>query len=187
MIQVLVDLKDLPGAEKTFRGWLSGNPTYDIHIANVLIGAYVKEGNLEKAEELKELARRNGAKANVRTWEIFLDYHLKKGDMNSAVICVTNAIQQGRGDGSKWTSSREVVQILMSHFEQNLDVDGAEVFIENLKKDEDELEAEVFESLIRTYTAAGKTSPSFRCRLTMENVEVNEESKKLLDVVCVEE
>ncbi|KAI3842889.1 hypothetical protein MKX03_008679 [Papaver bracteatum] len=187
MIQVLADLKDLSGAEKTFHEWLSGNPTYDIRIANVLIGAYVKEGKPEKAEELKELARRNGAKANVRTWEIFRDYHLKNGDMNSAVICVTNAMQQGRGDGSKWTPSREVVQTLMFHFEQKPDVDGAEVFIENLKKVEDELEAEVFESLIRTYAAAGKTSQSIRRRLKMENVEVNEESKKLLDVVCVEE
>ncbi|OVA20770.1 Pentatricopeptide repeat [Macleaya cordata] len=186
MIQALVNLKDLPGAEKTFREWESGRSTYDIRIANALIGAYAKDGKLEQAEELKERARRSGAKPNVKTWELFLDYYLKSGDMNLAVDCVTNAIQTGRGDGRKWTPSKEVVQTLMSHFEKERDVEGAEAFVENLKKVEDEIEAETFESLIRTYAAAGKTSSSMRRRLKMENVEVNEEAKKLLEVVCVE-
>lgn len=78
MIQVLVNLKDLPGAEKCFREWESGCSTYDIRVANVLIGAYAKDGLLEKAEELKERARRRGAKPNAKTWEIFLDYYLKR-------------------------------------------------------------------------------------------------------------
>lgn len=81
MIQALIRLKDLPGAEKCFREWESGNPVFDIRIANALIGAYAKEGLLDKAEELKERARRRGAKPNARTWEIFLDYYLQKGDV----------------------------------------------------------------------------------------------------------
>ena len=54
MIQVLVNLKDLPGAEKCFREWECGCPTYDIRVVNVLIRAYAKLDMLEKAEELKE-------------------------------------------------------------------------------------------------------------------------------------
>ncbi|KAF9601827.1 hypothetical protein IFM89_023514 [Coptis chinensis] len=186
MIQVLVNLKDVPGAEKCFREWESVRSTYDIRIANALIGAYAKEGLLEKAETLKERARRSGAKPNVKTWEIFMDYHLKKGNTSLAVDCVTNGISIGRGDGRKWVPPQNVVQTLMSHFEQARDVEGAESFLETLKKVEDVFGADVFESLIRTYAAAGKTSPSLRRRLKMENVDVSEATKKLLEVVCVD-
>ncbi|CBI23460.3 unnamed protein product, partial [Vitis vinifera] len=141
MIQVLVNLKDLPGAEKCFREWESGCSIYDIRVANALIGAYAKDGLLEKAEELKEHARRRGAKPNAKTWEIFLAYHLKNREMKQAVDCVANAISTG---------------------------------------------VEVFESLIRIYAAAGRTSPVMRRRLKMENVEVSDSCKKLLEEVSVE-
>ncbi|XP_058194434.1 large ribosomal subunit protein mL101 (rPPR4) [Rhododendron vialii] len=186
MIQVLVNLKDLPGAEKCFREWESGCSTYDIRVANVLIRAYAKDGLLEKAEELKERARRRGAKPNAKTWEIFLDYYLKSGEIKSAVDCVDNAISSGRGDGGKWVPSPDVVRNLMRHFEENKDVEGAEGFVEILKKAVDEVGLEIFESLIRTYAAARKTSPIMRRRLKMENVELSEGSMKLLDVVCAE-
>ncbi|XP_027111516.1 large ribosomal subunit protein mL101 (rPPR4)-like isoform X1 [Coffea arabica] len=186
MIQVLVNLNDLPGAEKCFREWESGHPAYDIRIANVLIGAYAKQGSLKKAEELKERARRSGAKANAKTWEIFLDYYLRNGEIKPAVECVENAIITGRGDGSKWIPSSTVVRELMEHFEKKKDVEGAEGFVEILKKAVDELGVDVFESLLRTYAAAGRTSPIMRRRIKMENVELSEQGRKLLDGISVE-
>ncbi|XP_050373914.1 pentatricopeptide repeat-containing protein At1g60770 [Argentina anserina] len=186
MIQVLVKLGDLPGAEKCFREWESQCSTYDIRIANVLIAAYAKQGMLEKAKELKEQARRRGAKPNAKTWEIFVDYYIKKAEYNSAVESVANAISIGKGDGRKWLPSHEAIKALMENFEQAKDVKGAEGFLEILKKSTESLGAEVFESLIRTYAAAGKTTPAMRHRLKMENVEVSEASKKLLEAICVE-
>ncbi|KAK2636545.1 hypothetical protein Ddye_031337 [Dipteronia dyeriana] len=186
MIQVLINLKDLPGAEKCFREWESSCPRFDIRIANALIRTYAKEGLLEKAEELKERARRRGAKPNAKTWDIFSDYYLKTGDMKLAVDCLANAVDIGRGDGGKWVPSSETVKTLMGHFEQEKDVDGAERFMEILKKAEYDVGVEVFESLIRTYAAAGRTSPSMHHRLKMEKMDVSEASKKLLEAICVE-
>lgn len=186
MIQVLVNLKDLPGAEKCFREWESSCTTYDIRVANVLIGAYANLDILEKAEELKERARRRGAKPNAKTWEIFLDYHLQKGNFKLAVECLSEAISIGKGNGEKWVPSSETIDVMMKHYEQEKDVDGAEEFIEILKKSVDSLGAEVFESLIRTYAAAGRTSAAMRRRLKMENVNVNEDSQKLLEAISVE-
>jgi pentatricopeptide repeat protein len=186
MIQVLVNLKDLPGAEKGFREWESSCTTYDIRVANVLIGAYAKLDILEKAEELKERARRRGAKPNAKTWEIFLDYHLQKGDFKLAVECLSEAISIGRGNGEKWVPSSETIDVMMKHYELEKDVDGAEEFIEILKKSMDSLGAEVFESLIRTYAAAGRTSAAMQRQLKMENVNVNEDSQKLLEAISVE-
>ncbi|XP_015870254.3 large ribosomal subunit protein mL101 (rPPR4) [Ziziphus jujuba] len=186
MMQVLVNLKDLPGAEKCFREWESQCSIYDIRVANVLIGAYVRESLLEKAEELKERARRRGAKPNAKTWEIFLHYYLKNGELGLAVDCVSNAVSTGRGDGGKWIPPQEIVNTFMEHFEQNKDVDGAEGFLDILKKAVDTLEVEVLESLIRTYAAAGRKSPILHRRLKMENAEVSDASKKLLETICVE-
>lgn len=186
MIQVLVNLKDLPGAEKCFREWECGCPTYDIRVANVLIGAYAKLDMLEKAEELKERARRRGAKPNAKTLEIFLDYHLQKGDIKLAVDCLDKAISIGRGNGEKWVPSSKVISTMMRHFEQEKDVDGAEEFVEILNKSVDSLGVEVFESLIRTYAAAGRTSSAMQRRLKMENVEVSEDTQKLLKAISVE-
>lgn len=186
MIQTLVNLKDLSGAEKCFREWESGCSIYDIRIANVLIKAYIKEASLEKAKELKERARRRGAKPNAKTWEIFLDYYLKTGDFKSAVDCIDNAITMGKGDGGKWVPTKEVTESLMANFEKEKDVQGAECFVDLLKKSMDVVWSEVFEALIRTYHAAGKTSPVMRRRLKMEHVEVGDAAKKLLDVVCVD-
>ena len=183
MIQVLVKLKDLPGAEKCFWEWDSGCSNYDIRVVNALLGAYAEEGLLEKAEELKEHACRRGGKANAKTWEIFLDYYLKKGDMKQAVDCIANAISIGRGDDQKRVPSPEIIGVFMQHFEQEKDVDGAEGFLEILKKGGS---VEVYESLIRIYAAAGRTSPVLRRKLKMENVEVSDSYKKLLENVSVE-
>ncbi|XWS63697.1 hypothetical protein CRYUN_Cryun06bG0123800 [Craigia yunnanensis] len=171
MIQVLVNLKE-SGAKKCFREWESGFSTYDIRIANALIGVYAKEGLLEKALELKDRACRRGTKPNAKTWEIFLDYYLKNGDIKLAVDCVANAISTGRGDGGKWVPSSETIRTVMWHFKHEKDVEGAEGFVEILKKAVDRVGEEVFESLIRTYAAAGRTSPVMCHRLKMEKVQL---------------
>ncbi|XP_077221345.1 tetratricopeptide repeat (TPR)-like superfamily protein [Tasmannia lanceolata] len=185
MIQVLVNLNDLPGAEKCFREWESGCKTYDIRVANVLIEAYAKAEMLEKAEQLKKRAKMRGAKANIKTWEIFMDYHLKKGEVKSAVECIANGISTGRGDGRKWVPSSEIVQTVMGRLERDRDVDGAEGFLQILNKAECDVGAEAFESLIRTYAAAGRTSHVIRRRLKMEKVQVSQATEKLLEKVCV--
>ncbi|KAF6157409.1 hypothetical protein GIB67_004347 [Kingdonia uniflora] len=188
MIRVLVILNDLEGAEKCFQEWESGNPTYDIRIVNILIEAYCKGSMLQKAEELRKKAWSKRAKANVKTWEIFMEYHLKNGDMNLAMDYISKAISTAKKDAKKkWVPRPQVVSTLMSHFEKEGDVEGAEKFVENLKRVKDVLGPDVFEPLIQTYANAGKTSPSMRRRLKMENVEVNEAAENLLKVVCVED
>ncbi|XP_051116302.1 pentatricopeptide repeat-containing protein At1g60770 [Andrographis paniculata] len=183
MIQVLVNLNDLPGAEKCFQEWSVNCSTYDVRIANVLIGAYLKQDSIEKAEKIKRQAKRRALKLNAKTWELYLDYYLKKGVMKSVVYCIDNATSAGRGNGSKWIPSPAVVEKVMQHFEQNKDVLGAERFLEILKKSKDELGAEVIEPLIRTYAAAGRKSPIMQRRVKMENVKLSEEGQKLLDEI----
>lgn len=193
MMQVLVKLNDLPGAEKCFQEWATafshGSTTFDIRIANVLIGAYLKEGSFEKADKLRKLAKRRGAEWNAKTWEHYIDYYLKKGEFKSVVKCVGNAVTAGWGKGRKWTPSPEIVEEVMRHFEQSKDVKGAEGFLTILKKskeDDESVGSEVFESLIRTYAAAGTKSPIMHRRVKMEKVELSEDVQVLLDEISAE-
>ncbi|GJY35502.1 pentatricopeptide repeat-containing protein [Tanacetum coccineum] len=185
MIQVLVKLNDLPGAEKCFREWVSVCSSYDIRVANVLMGGYIKSDLFEKAEELKELSRRRGAKPNAKTWEIFMNYYLEKGEIESAVNCIDNAISTGRGNGEKWVPETAVVKKFMEHFEGSKDVDGAEGFVGILSKIDDNVGSKVLESLIRIYAASGKTTPVLRRRVKMENIELSSEGKTLLETISV--
>ncbi|KAK8655469.1 hypothetical protein V6N13_108044 [Hibiscus sabdariffa] len=71
----------------------------------------------------------------------------------------------------------------MRHFEQEKDVDGAEGFVEILKKAVDHVGEDVFELLVRTYAVAGMKSPMMRRRLKMEKVEVSDATKQLLELL----
>ncbi|KAH1198503.1 Pentatricopeptide repeat-containing protein [Glycine max] len=163
-----------------------GCPTYDIRVVNVLIRAYAKLDMLEKAEELKEHARRRGAKPNGKTLEIFMDSYLQKGNFKSTVDCLDEAISMGRWNGEKWVPSSKIIDIMMRNFEQEKDVDGAEEFLEILKKSMESPGVEVFESLTRTYAATGRISSAMLRRLKMENVQVSEGTQKLLEAISEE-
>ncbi|KZV57829.1 pentatricopeptide repeat-containing protein-like [Dorcoceras hygrometricum] len=183
MIQVLVNLNDLPGSEKCFKEWACGCKTYDIRIGNVLIGAYLREGLFKNAEVLMNLAQRRGSKPNSKSWELYLDYYMKKGEIKSAVECVENAISAGKVEGGEWAPSPLVVQELMQHLEHNKDIEGAEAFLEILTKSNYKLQSEVLESLIKIYAYSGKKSSTIRQRIKMEKVELSEEGMKLLNEI----
>lgn len=182
MIQVLVNLKDLPGAESCFKEWESkrADSNYDIRVANALLKGYCQEDMFVKAEDLKKQAKKQGGRLNSKTWEILMDYHRNKGDMKSVLYCVDRGIKKGRSHGRPWGPPTSVVCDLMSYFEGKKDVEGAEKFIVALKTVKEDWGAEVFEALVRTYKAAGKKSPGMRRRLKMENVVVSEEIMELL-------
>ncbi|CAL9064020.1 large ribosomal subunit protein mL101 (rPPR4)-like [Musa acuminata AAA Group] len=186
MIQVLVNLKDLPGAEACFKEWESNFSVYDIRVANAMIKAYANEGMLDKAQAVKKHAKMLGGRLNAKTWEIFMDYYMNKGDLKMAHWCADRAIKKGKSLGRFWVPPRETIITLIAYFELKKDVTGAEKFIELLQTVEKDLGAEVFEALIRTYAAAGKRSPGMRHRLKMEHVVVGEDTEQLLESICVE-
>ncbi|XP_062227925.1 large ribosomal subunit protein mL101 (rPPR4)-like [Phragmites australis] len=163
------------------------HPKYDIRVANAMIKAYITEGMIDKAIALKKRAKMRGGRLNAKTWEIFMEHYLKEGDLKMAYWCTDRAIKKGHSSGRIWVPPREVTERLMVYFEINKDVDGAEKYVEALKKVEKDLDASVFEPLIRTYASAGKKFPGMRHRLKIENVEVSELTARLLDSICVDQ
>ncbi|XP_078161593.1 tetratricopeptide repeat (TPR)-like superfamily protein [Carex rostrata] len=184
MIQVLTNLKDLTGAEAIFKEWELKCKDYDIRIANAMIKAYIKEGNFDQADCIKKHAKMRGGRPNAKTWELFMEYYLEKGDLKMAHWCADRAIKKGRSLGRPWVPSRDVVVTLIGFFEGIKNVGGAEKFVNLLKTLGMNLEKEVFEALIKVYVSAGKKCPAMKNRLKVENVAVCEEVQKLLDSIC---
>jgi hypothetical protein len=152
-----------------------------------MIRAYIAEGMLDKAVALKKRAKRRGGRLNAKTWEIFMDHYLKAGDLKMAHWCADRAMKKGHSGGRIWVPPHSVTETLMGYFEKNKDVDGAEQYVGALKKVQKDLGVLVFEPLVRTYAAAGKKFPGMRQRLKIENVEVGEETARLLDSICVDQ
>lgn len=69
----LVKLGDIDEAEKIFREWEFDCRNYDIRVSNVLLGAYVRNGLLEKAESLHMRILERGGSPNCKTWEILME------------------------------------------------------------------------------------------------------------------
>ncbi|KAJ6802288.1 pentatricopeptide repeat-containing protein [Iris pallida] len=125
MIQVLVKLKDLSGAETCYKEWESNCSTHDIRVVNSLLSAYTKEDRLKKVEILKKRAKQIGARLNAKTWEIFMEYYLRKGDMKSVLRCVDRGIKKSISHSRIWVPPNEAILAVMPYFEEE-DSEGAE-------------------------------------------------------------
>lgn len=69
----LVKLGEMDKAEKVFKEWEFNCRNYDIRVSNVLLGAYVRNGLLEKAESLHRHTLGRGGSPNYKTWEILME------------------------------------------------------------------------------------------------------------------
>lgn len=181
MLQALNRLDDMVGLEKCFKEWESSCSCYDIRLTNVLLGSYLRQGMIKKAEKLVEVAVNRGSQPNFRTLELFIDFCLKNDDMNLALKCMKTAVCMVKEN--EWQPNREKVRGFLKYFEEQKDVDGAEEFCKMLKKVRC-LDTESYCSLLRTYIAAEKMEPLMRQRIKEDEIEMNPETELLLEKVC---
>jgi pentatricopeptide repeat protein len=64
LLSSLVRMGDIEGAEAFLKKWESVKSFDDIRVSNVLLGAYIEKGWLQKAEVLLERIMKNGGKPN---------------------------------------------------------------------------------------------------------------------------
>ncbi|CAK9313036.1 unnamed protein product [Citrullus colocynthis] len=69
----LVKVGEIDEAEKVFKEWELNCRNYDTRVSNVLLGAYVRNGLLEKAESLHMRTLGRGGSPNYKTWEILME------------------------------------------------------------------------------------------------------------------
>ncbi|KAG6677353.1 hypothetical protein I3843_14G021200 [Carya illinoinensis] len=87
IISSLVRLRDVERAEKIYEEWLQVKSSYDPRIGNVLMGWYVREGDLDKAESFFNHMVDVGGKPNASTWETLVEGHIGEKRISEALSC----------------------------------------------------------------------------------------------------
>ncbi|XP_010246096.1 PREDICTED: pentatricopeptide repeat-containing protein At1g02150 [Nelumbo nucifera] len=132
MIASLVRLGDISGAEIIYEEWLSVRSNYDPRICNLLIGWYVREGSLEKAETFLSHVTEVGGKLNSNTWEIIAEGHIKKKQIVEALSCMKKA---SVAEGAKnWRPKLTNVSAFLSLCEEESDIASKDALIEVLRQ-----------------------------------------------------
>ncbi|XP_042490125.1 pentatricopeptide repeat-containing protein At4g01990, mitochondrial-like [Macadamia integrifolia] len=183
MLRALSRLGDMDALSKCCEEWESACSIYDVRLANVLIDAYLNRGMIKDAELVGERIKKRGAKPDFRTLEMFMTYYLKNKQLDLALKYVDMAASKVKAEKSEWKLNQETLNLFLKYFEEKKDVDGVEKFYDSLKQ-ADRVSTKVYESLLRTYIAAGRIESQMRKRIKDDGIEMSSETKKLLERVC---
>ncbi|KAF5188322.1 Pentatricopeptide repeat-containing protein [Thalictrum thalictroides] len=132
MIASLVRLDDIEGAKKIYEEWLPLRSTYDPRICNLLIGWYVKNGLLEKAEDFVDQVLEAGGKVNAHTWEMLADGHIQKKQIPEVLSCIKEAtMAEG---GKTWRPSPTSVSQFLFLCVEESEMASKKAFLELLTR-----------------------------------------------------
>lgn len=101
MINSLVKLDDIDGAEKIWEEWDFGKKIFDIRIPNLMGSFYCKKGHLEKAEICVNKIVESGKEPEARLLSLLATGYRVNGQMKKAVEMMKKAVEI-RKPGSGW-------------------------------------------------------------------------------------
>ena len=183
MLLALSKLGDVAGLEKCFKEWESGCTTYDVRLSNVMLESYLNREMIEEANLLSESIAKRGSELKLKTLDLFMRLYLKKHQIDSAMKYLDMGASQADPIKNKWFPTEETITMFLEYFEEVKDVDNAEKFCEATRKI-GRLDSKIYDSLLRTYIAAGKEEPLMSQRMNDDGIEISPETEKLLQKVC---
>ncbi|RDX65728.1 Pentatricopeptide repeat-containing protein, mitochondrial, partial [Mucuna pruriens] len=92
MLSSLVKLDDIDGAEKILEEWESSYTNFDVRIPNLMISAYCKCGQVDKAEAYIRRLLDGGKQLDGRTWDRLAGGYCTDNDMEKAVQAMKKAV-----------------------------------------------------------------------------------------------
>ncbi|KAK8635796.1 hypothetical protein V6N13_004514 [Hibiscus sabdariffa] len=127
VISSLVRANDIEGAENIYEEWLSVKTSYDPRVANLIMGWYVKEGNMEKAESFFNHIADVGGKPNPSSWETLAEGHIGEARIDEALSCLKEAFAT---EGSRsWRPKPTNVSAFFNLCYEKADVESREVLV----------------------------------------------------------
>ncbi|XP_042509656.1 pentatricopeptide repeat-containing protein At1g02150 [Macadamia integrifolia] len=151
VIASLVRLDDIQGAEKIYEEWQLVRSTWDPRICNLLMGWYIKEGLVEKAESFFNHVIEVG-KANSSTWEILAEGRISQNRISEALSCMKEATS---AEGAKsWRPKPRNVSAFFSLCEVEGDMKSREGLMDVLRQ-VGWLEDEAYMSEVNSSDGAG--------------------------------
>ncbi|KAA8528328.1 hypothetical protein F0562_035683 [Nyssa sinensis] len=127
----LVKLSDIGEAEKVFMEWESSCMKYDIRVSNVLLGAYMRNGLMEKAESLHLRTLERGGCPNYKTWEILMEGWVKSQNMDKAICAMKKGFAMLKH--CNWRPSPGIVVPIAEYFEKTGNLEDAKQYVKVIR------------------------------------------------------
>lgn len=135
MLSALSKLGDEEGLEKLFKEWESECSFYDVRVANVVLQSFLDRNKIKEALLLSETVVKRGAVPNLKTYDLFMTYHLKNHRMDVALNYLDLAASKLHPEKSQnWFPTRESVNAFVKYFKEEKDKEGAVKFGITMKK-----------------------------------------------------
>ncbi|XP_077241761.1 pentatricopeptide repeat-containing protein At2g20710, mitochondrial-like [Tasmannia lanceolata] len=177
MINSLLKLDDIEGAEKIVDDWDSGCTVYDFRVPNRLILAYCKNGLLTKAESFVNKALERGKTPNVITWYCLAMAYMEDKQISKAAESMKKAMLVAYPG---WRLNPDFPAKCLEHFVGQGDVEGAEEFV-RLLRPLVPLTRDVYHRLLRTYITAGKPVSCVLNQMKTDGLEPDKETQEILE------
>ncbi|XP_050377278.1 pentatricopeptide repeat-containing protein At5g27460 [Argentina anserina] len=184
IVLCLVKLGDIMEADRVFREWECNCFKYDIRVSNVLLGAYMRNGMVEKAESLHQHTLDRGGCPNYKTWEILMEGRLKNDNMEGAV----EAMKQGLAvlQNCHWRPADDTVMAFADYFERQGKFEDANWYIRVIH-DLGIASLPLYKSLLRMCNSAQRSASLILKMMEKDKIEMDDEISALVRAlkVCV--
>lgn len=183
MISSLLKLGDFAGAEDLYREWESVSGTNDVRVSNILLGSYINQDQMEMAEDFCNQIVQKGVIPCYTTWELFTWGYLKRKDVEKFLDYFSKAISSV----TKWSPDQRLVQEAFKIIEEQAHTKGAEQLLVILRN-AGHVNTNIYNLFLKTYATAGKMPMIVAERMRKDNVKLDEETRRLLDLtskMCV--
>lgn len=177
VISCLVKLGDISEAERVFRVWESQCWKYDIRVPNILLGAHMRNGCMEKVELLFFHALKKGANPNYKTWEILMEGWLKNKQMDKAMEAMKKGLSMLKH--CIWRPPLEILLAVAEYYEEFQNVDDAKRFVKVLRRLH-LMNLRLYKSFVRIYIKAKRATPNILKMMARDGIEPDEEIRLLI-------
>ncbi|KAF9608216.1 hypothetical protein IFM89_008171 [Coptis chinensis] len=168
----LVKIGDIAEAEKVFRSWESECRKYDIRVSNILLGAYVRSGWIDKAESLHLHTLEKGGCPNYKTWEILMEGWVKNKEMDKAISAMKKGFSMLKH--CDWRPSSTTVMAIAEYFEECGRYEEAQKYVMVLRR-LGIASLPLYKSLLRVFVQVQKPAPDILKMMEKDNIEIDEE------------
>lgn len=178
MMGSLVKLGAIEEAEGIFQEWESAVRLYDFRVPNVLLIGYTQRGQVAKAEKMLDDIMGKGKMPIPNSWSIIADGHINGGDMKKGLKCMERALEvapQHQG----WEPRPMLVSSILKWLEKDGDIEEVEAFVDLLSRVVS-MDQQMYHTLLKANVRHGREIDGILQRMKDDNIDVDEETKKLL-------
>ncbi|XP_020255830.1 pentatricopeptide repeat-containing protein At5g27460-like isoform X2 [Asparagus officinalis] len=173
----LIKIGDLKAAEGIFREWELQCHNYDVRVSNVLLGAYMRNRWMDKAEAFHLYTLERGAVPNYKTWEILMEGWVNNGQMDKAVEAMRKGFSKLKG--CIWKPPEKIILAIAEYFEEQCNIGEMRRYIKVLE-DLGLMSLPLYKLALRTHINLEAKALDIIEMMERDKIELDEEVRALI-------